>query len=521
MKTLRKFHKWPSLIVGLFIILFCLSGVIMNHRDFFSPFDFPRYLLPSDYKYYNWNLASVKGFLKLNNHEQLAYGNVGIWKTDMNLETFKDFNNGFPKGSAHRKIFTMIKTSDGSIFAGTLFSLYKYNTSEQKWVEINLPVKNPRTVKLLEKDGNLIILTRSELITMNLVGQTSFTKIEVPATENHSGESSLFRTLWVIHSGEIIGFGGKIVVDLLGISVIFIVLSGFFYSFLPTFTKRVKETTKKKLKIFNKHSIKWHTWIGLVGLPIFLITTITGMFLRPPLLIPIANKYVKSIPGTELSHENVWYKKFRDVIIDTATNDYIISTSEGFIRLETTDHGNITSFMQVQPPVSVMGINAFEDLGKGNFLVASFSGIYNWNIHENHVTDMITGMPASHSTGGNPFGSIAVAGVYMNDNIPAAVLDYEAGWVNLTPGTKPEMPKIISSQPISLWNLALEVHTGRIFNFLFGDFYILYVPLMGIAILVICITGFFMWLKPRSAKSKKKSHASNKITTSTISSPKT
>jgi uncharacterized iron-regulated membrane protein len=53
--------------------------------------------------------------------------------------------------------------------------------------------------------------------------------------------------------------------------------------------------------------------------------------------------------------------------------------------------------------------------------------------------------------------------------------------------------EITDKSPISLWNLSLEVHTGRIFEPLLGMFYILYVPLAGICILIVLISGFFIW----------------------------
>jgi uncharacterized iron-regulated membrane protein len=53
--------------------------------------------------------------------------------------------------------------------------------------------------------------------------------------------------------------------------------------------------------------------------------------------------------------------------------------------------------------------------------------------------------------------------------------------------------EIIQKSPISLWNLSLEIHTGRIFEPVLGMFYILYVPLAGLCILVVLISGFFIW----------------------------
>jgi hypothetical protein len=60
------------------------------------------------------------------------------------------------------------------------------------------------------------------------------------------------------------------------------------------------------------------------------------------------------------------------------------------------------------------------------------------------------------------------------------------------------MPVKLSSVPMPLWNLALEVHTTRIFQFLTGPFYILIIPLFGMGSLLILISGIVVWLrKPR------------------------
>lgn len=502
MKKLRKYHKWPSLIVGLFILLFCVSGIVMNHRPIFASLDFPRFLLPGDYQYKNWNLASVKGFLPLNETEMLAYGNTGIWKTDKEFSRFTDFNSGFPRGIDHRKIFTMARTSGERLFAGTLFGLYEYAKEESAWKQVELPEEDPRIVKIMEKEGSLYILTRSHMWQMSLSGIAPVTQVAIPPTPGHDGKAGLFRTMWVVHSGEIFGLGGKLVVDLVGLAVIFMTLTGFFYFFLPKFAKKIKESRRKKLQKLNRTTINWHTLLGVYGIPVLIITVITGMFLRPPLLIPIANTEVKAIPGTILASENVWHDKLRDMVYDTTSGKFILSTSEGFFSLGAESEKPVIEGFQVQPPVSVMGINAFEDMGNGDYLVASFSGIYKWNPYTRAISDMITGLPVTSYEQGNPFGSIAVAGVFMKDNQPVAILDYGAGWINLKPHIVPSMPETISSQPISWWNLALEVHTGRIFAFIFGDFYILYVPLMGILVLLILVTGFLMYWKSKKRKKK-------------------
>jgi len=60
----------------------------------------------------------------------------------------------------------------------------------------------------------------------------------------------------------------------------------------------------------------------------------------------------------------------------------------------------------------------------------------------------------------------------------------------------PEIPEEIrKASPMSLWNVALELHTGRIFEHLIGPFYILIVPIAGICILIVLISGFLLWWK--------------------------
>ena len=44
----RKHHKWFGLILGFFIIMFCVSGLVLNHAELFSNVNISRSVLPSD-----------------------------------------------------------------------------------------------------------------------------------------------------------------------------------------------------------------------------------------------------------------------------------------------------------------------------------------------------------------------------------------------------------------------------------------------------------------------------------------
>ena len=496
LRWFRKYHKWPGLIFAFGILSFSMSGIVLNHREFFSSVDVNRKWLPRNYHYNNWNFAAVKSFVRLPDDSLLIFGNIGIWKTDSNFTSFHDFNKGFPKGIDNRKINSLLSTQNNRLLAGTLFGLYEYNDG---WKKVTLPVNEDRIVAVIEKHDSLLVMTRSYLLIGNLKDKNfKFSKIKVPAGEDSNNKVGLFRTLWVIHSGEIYGFIGKLLVDFVGIIFILITLSGIFYWLAPHILKRVKESSKSNIKKVNRFSLKWHNRLGYWFILILFITTITGMFLRPPLLIPIANSEVTKIKYSKLDDPNPWADKFRDLVYDADLKRFVIATSDGMYYSDD-EFASILHKYTVQPPVSVMGINLLDKTSKGEYMVGSFTGLFNWNPGKEIVVDNITKLPFDESSlGGSPFGAVAVAGYIGKPDGQRFVFDYNVGAIPIGKTQKfPPMPsELLQSSPISLWNLALEIHTGRFWEFAIGPFYILLVPLTGIATLLILITGIFSWWIP-------------------------
>lgn len=515
LKWFKKYHKWPGLIFALFILLFSVSGIIMNHRSLFSSFDVSRKWLPGNYAYNNWNMAAVKSALKLPDDSLVVYGNIGIWKTDSSFSSFRDFNKGFPNGIDNRKIYSLLHTHNNRLMAGTLFGLFEY---DNRWNKVNIPVKEERIVKIIQKNDSLLVMTRSNLLIADLNDKKlNFSKINIHAGEDSGNKVGLFRTIWVIHSGEIYGIAGKLLVDLVGLVFIFITLSGIFYWLAPHLLKRVKESSKSGIKKLNRFSLKWHNRLGYWSVLILLLTSITGMFLRPPFLISIANAEVSKIKYSKLDDPNTWDDKFRDLIYDEVLKRYIVATSDG-IYYSDDEFGSVLRKYSVQPPVSVMGINVFEKLATGGYLVGSFSGLYQWIPEERIIMDYFTKLPYDVSSqDGSPFGAISASGFIGKPDGNQFLFDYTDGAIGLgKSGMFPQMPvEIIKKSPISLWNTSQEIHTGRIWDFLLGPFYILIVPLTGLASVLILVTGFFAWWIPYRRKTKIK-----KSKTNTASQPK-
>ncbi len=494
-KFFRKYHKWFSLVATIFILFFAVSGIILNHRELLSGVDLSRKLLPPGYRYNNWNLAAIKGSLELNPDSMLIYGNIGIWITDHTFSKYHDFNRGFPDGIDNRKISSIAFVHGAELFAGSLFGLYHFRGDH--WEKVSLPVEESRVVKVISKGDSLLVMTRSHLLVSTSRSHFSeFREIHVPQGNDSDGKVGLFRTFWVIHSGEIYGVAGKLIVDAVGIIFIILCITGLVYFFVPYRLRRIKDPLRKsRLKKFNRTNLKWHNVVGSWAIVLLLLNTTMGMFLRPPLLIPIANSRVSKIKFTKLDSPNPWSDRFRDLLYDDSLHRYLLATSEGIYYSDDEFRSELHPFT-VQPPVSVMGITVFEKQSPGKYLVGSFSGIFEWNPASGLITDYITKLEYVNSgRSGPPFGSVSVAGYMKSGSASELIFDYSNGVFPLAGGNPlPPIPReIISKSPISLWNACLEIHTGRIFEPILGPFYILIVPLVGLATIIILISGFFAW----------------------------
>lgn len=520
MKFFRFCHRWIGVISAFFMFLFALTGIILNHRSTFAPVDVNRSLLPSPYTYKNWNLAAIKGGLKLNEDSLLIYGNIGIWVTDSSFSKFTDFSTGFPKGIDRKKIFRIQKSEEGVLYAAALSGLWV--RENEVWEQLILPSKSQRLTSLILRDNKVYALSRSEVFVSEAApGRYNWERIQLKAPEGYSNKVSLFKTLWLIHSGEILGGAGKLFVDLMGLALIALCITGFIWFLAPDLMKRLKRKSlfKNWLVKTNRFSFKWHNLIGIWTALFLIIIAFTGIFLRPPLLIAIAQSRVHAIPGTVLAHSNPWHDKLRDIQSDRRDSIFIFSTSDGFF---VTDYEFQVTPVKITnaPPVSVMNINVFEQPEDGYYIVGSFSGIFRWVPSSGFVQDMITGEQVKTSGRGmaNPFGAIAVAGYVETSPGSAYLFDYNSGAMpyrhnNSMPAMTEE---IIKKSGMSLWNLSLEVHTGRFYSFFMGRWYILFIPLSGLGLMVIVVTGVILWFR----KQRRKKHDSKKdLTNGTESEP--
>ena len=552
--TWKKYHRWLGLVLSVFMLVFCVSGIILNHREVFSGCEVSRKWLPASYHVKNFNNGVVKGTVVKNQKtasdstEQslaveknpsvhanssespdsvLVYGCAGVFLTDSRLSTWQDFNAGLPESIDERNVRHVVKAKDGSLWCAALRDVYRYDENSHRWKKVELPGNEERIMDVaLAKDSMTVVaLTRSRVFTIVpfvqygeivKIGKSSSETYRVeskiiPAPKKYEPKTTLFKLVWHLHSGEFFGLPGKLVVDAIALVLIVLSITGILLFILPYGIRRAKKlAAKARMKRLGKQfawNMKWHNKIGYVTIVLTLWIAITGMCLRPPLMVPLV---LSKLPQAVGEGGNVWQDKLRAIRWDAVQGDWLVSTSEGFLRVDE-DFSQAPKMLPDDecPKLSPMGVTVWESDGKGGWIVGSFRGIYRWNPvnHSlNQILDYFTGKPCEE-TSMIPISDNLVCG-YSEDFLGGKplVFDFAKGVEDAkgqAVALRNDEPKtsrneesmsdlICETAPMSLWNVALELHVGRCYSPFLGPLSDLFVFLSGLLITLVLLSGYII-----------------------------
>nr|WP_297268911.1 PepSY-associated TM helix domain-containing protein [uncultured Prevotella sp.] len=550
--TWKKYHRWFGLVLSVFMLVFCVSGIILNHREAFSGCEVSRKWLPANYYIKNFNNGVVKGTVvkksaahslsSENCDSVLVYGCAGVFLTDSRLSTWQDFNAGLPESIDERNVRHVVKAKDGSLWCAALRDVYRYDENSHRWKKVELPGNEERIMDVaLAKDSMTVVaLTRSRVFTIvpfvqygeiGKIGKSSSETYRVeskiiPAPKKYEPKTTLFKLVWHLHSGEFFGLPGKLVVDAIALVLIVLSITGILLFILPYGIRRAKKlAAKARMKRLGKQfawNMKWHNKIGYVTIVLTLWIAITGMCLRPPLMVPLV---LSKLPQAVGEGGNVWQDKLRAIRWDAVQGDWLVSTSEGFLRVDE-DFSQAPKMLPDDecPKLSPMGVTVWESDGKGGWIVGSFRGIYRWNPvnHSlNQILDYFTGKP-SEETSMIPISDNLVCG-YSEDFLGGKplVFDFAKGvedakgqavaLCNDEPKTsrnEESMSDLIcETAPMSLWNVVLELHVGRCYSPFLGLLSDLFVFLSGLLITLVLLSGYIISHRRRK-KAQERKHMS-------------
>lgn len=535
--TWKKYHRWFGLVLSVFMLVFCVSGIILNHREVFSGCEVSRKWLPASYRIKNFNNGVVKGTVvkksaahslsSENCDSVLVYGCAGVFLTDSRLSTWQDFNAGLPESIDERNVRHVVKAKDGSLWCAALRDVYRYDENSHRWKKVELSGNEERIMDVaLAKDSMTVVaLTRSRVFTIVpfvqygeivKIGKSSSETYRVeskiiPAPKKYEPKTTLFKLVWHLHSGEFFGLPGKLVVDAIALVLIVLSITGILLFILPYGIRRAKKlAAKARMKRLGKQfawNMKWHNKIGYVTIVLTLWIAITGMCLRPPLMVPLV---LSKLPQAVGEDGNVWQDKLRAIRWDAVQGDWLVSTSEGFLRVDE-DFSQAPKMLPDDecPKLSPMGVTVWESDGKGGWIVGSFRGIYRWNPvnHSlNQILDYFTGKP-SEETSMIPISDNLVCG-YSEDFLGGKPLVFDfakgvedaKGQAVALCNDEPKKSRneesmsdlICETAPMSLWNVALELHVGRCYSPFLGPLSDLFVFLSGLLITLVLLSGYII-----------------------------
>ena len=527
--TWKKYHRWLGLVLSVFMLVFCVSGIILNHREVFSGCEVSRKWLPASYYIKNFNNGVVKGTVvkksaahslsSENCDSVLAYGCAGVFLTDSRLSTWQDFNAGLPESIDERNVRHVVKAKDGSLWCAALRDVYRYDENSHRWKKVELPGNEERIMDVaLAKDSMTVVaLTRSRVFTIVpfvqygeivKIGKSSSETYRVeskiiPAPKKYEPKTTLFKLVWHLHSGEFFGLPGKLMVDAIALVLIVLSITGILLFILPYGIRRAKKlAAKARMKRLGKlfaWNMKWHNKIGYVTIVLTLWIAITGMCLRPPLMVPLV---LSKLPQAVGEDGNVWQDKLRAIRWDAVQGDWLVSTSEGFLRVDE-DFSQAPKMLPDDecPKLSPMGVTVWESDGKGGWIVGSFRGIYRWNPvnHKSQILDYFTNEPCVE-TSMIPISDNLICG-YSEDlfdrepmvfDFAKGVEDAKGQVINILDEKDAMSDLICETAPMSLWNVALELHVGRCYSPFLGPLSDLFVFLSGLLITLVLLSGYII-----------------------------
>lgn len=444
-KTWRRHHKWLGLGLCLVMLLFCASGVLLNHRAPIADINIGREWLPSRYEYTNWNGGLLRGTLPMEDRV-LIYGTGGMYIANTAGSAVEDFNKGLPAGADYRQIRNVAATQSGELFAVSPFGLYSY-AYHGTWFNVRVPIGEGEKLTDVTTHGDTLVVLSRSYAYVSLPPYNDFRRIGIKAPDGYDGNVTAFRAMWLLHSGELFGSAGKLVVDAIAVVLALLCATGFLFWLLPKVRKGSKAT---------KWTYLIHDRAGRYTIALTMLLCLTGWSLRPPVMVALMKSDIPVIPGTKFSGDNAWDDKLRMVRYDNVCNDWLISTSNGFFALK--ELTGVPVKVDDAPPVSVMGLNVWRRGEAGEWLCGSFSGMCVWRRSPDSSAslDYATGQPTELPTG-MPFGKQAVSGFSPDFACGPFVVEYYEGTEAIG------QPESLSLLPMSLWNVALEVHSGRIF----------------------------------------------------------
>jgi len=495
----KKIHKYTGLVFLLYFLMMGITGVLINHPSLLRGITVPAVLLPDVYRYTDWNRFSFREavFSKTAKNPSTLYlaGKAGVFKILNGGQSFKRMSDGLPASAYNMdtRALLLVEEDDGDLlFAGTRSGLYVCDPAKGNWRAVeNKDLQQEEIIDLVQA-GNRIYAFTAYGGYLAYTGQAvpSFHKITLLSVDSGPDRVAMFRFLLKLHDGSVLGLPGKLFMDIVGLILLFLSISSLYIWFIPWSRKKYK--IRRKPRYFGFFH-KYHLKLGIYSALFLVIIALTGMFVRPPLMISIINVQVPAWLYPKSGDDN-WHLKIHKAVYLEDEDALLLATKKGFFKAPA-DLSKPFEKQEIKVPVHGMGTVVLEPLHDNRLLVGSFSGLYVWDRQKQQGRDMQGHpLPAGRNIGRILYGGMA-SGAAVYDGQPLFWADYGNGIQILNSKVIPDlpMPHDIKNTGISLWHFLFECHNGRIFRPILGKYTWLVVPLGGLFLLLSVLTGSYDW----------------------------
>ena len=493
MKMLFRFsktiHKYLGLLLALFLLWMGLSGILLNHPNALKRISIPLWAMPDAYAFTRWNRGSLRdALIPVDAPETVVVaGKQGVWVSRNRGESFQSVNRGFP---ANRGAFCLFHDQGlQRLVVGTETGVYQLKLGEDGWNQ-PLPqlfwepmagLENQRVVSLFTMAGQFIATTGSGLFQWS--GE-QFSALTLPGPAGEGASISLAMLLLHIHDGSILGFPGRILVDVAGAVLVFLALSGIYIWYMSGRLGkfRGKRSYVRLFRFCYAKHFRWGIWFSLILIPV----TITGFLIRPPFLPLVYHLFGGQVSPGAVSNDNPWKENIHQATYQSLASGkgrLVLSTKKG-VYLLAVDQGKIVDAPAVRQALPVrisgMGANIFKTLDRNQLMVGSFSGAAVLDDHFN----VVWSRPRTRAMG-----------ALISQGKPVGIAEFRQGYLPLEHASPVmTMPRQLNeSGRVRLWFALFELHNGRIFQGLLGGFTWMIIPVGGLLSLLILGTGCFDW----------------------------
>ncbi len=496
-KLSRKLHKYVGLICLFWFILMGVSGVLINHPGLIRAISVPSAFVPSILHYVNWNRMAMRDAVySLQTPDMLFIcGRKGVWQSKDGGQTFLAMDNGYPSSAFEKYTNCLLLTETSGfqqLYAGNRAGLFLWNFESEKWEKIKHKALNHTEVKDIILVGrHPLVFTADKCFSLQDQGQKP---VLLPLIFNIPplNRISMTRFMLGIHDGSIAGLPGKLLVDAVGLALVFMSFSAIVLWYLPRHGKIIfkPRLNTQVYRFFRRYHLK----LGIYCVFLLMGITVTGMMIRPPFRQIVLNETISStwlhfsrlfesqVPGIRRAA----YLKKEDTLI--------LGTRTGFFT-GPADFSHPFTPIPIDVPVSGMGVSLMKSLSGNRLLIGSFDGLYVRNGNTGAVAavvENIKNMPVNFE---NNIKKRAVGAAVKKGQLQFWV-DYNRGAISVGPhGLLPRMPGTLENKArMSLYRYLRGVHTGHIFRKWLGQYTWLIIPAGGLILILSLVTGGYDWL---------------------------